>query len=306
MNIHFSNVNFSSSTGPNTFAHRLAEEFMTQGHEIVLENQNYDIFLAFIEPTSKPRPEAKFIQRLDGIWFKPDQFETHNRLIKWTYDNSDLVIWQSDFDRKMTTHHWGDKRGTIIRNGIKLADINIQDKQIQKLRKHYEKIFVCSSNWHPQKRLQDNIQLFKNFKKENPNSCLVIMGGHPDCDIDEPDIFYVGSVPHGTCLEFYSAADYMIHLAWLDHCPNVVVEALSQKCPVICTDSGGTAELVGDHGYILPEKIPYNFELLDYDSPPELDLSIDLSNPIEQFEIDHLSISQVAQNYLTAFNMVKK
>jgi len=116
--IHFSNVNFSSRSGPNTFAFRLANELTSRGHDIVGVAGEYDVFLAFIEPSSPPQSGALFVQRLDGIWFKPEQFESHNRLIKSTYETCDYVIWQSQFDRDMTEHYWGERAGEVIRNGI--------------------------------------------------------------------------------------------------------------------------------------------------------------------------------------------
>ena len=93
MKIHFSNVNFSSSTGPNTFGSRLANELTKKGHQIVNQNEIYDIFLCFIEPSSKPREGSKFIHRLDGIWFKPEEYHTHNKWIKWTLKKFN-IFWK--------------------------------------------------------------------------------------------------------------------------------------------------------------------------------------------------------------------
>ena len=73
MNIHFSNVNFSSNSGPNSFASRLADEMVLQGQNIVSEKDAYDVMLVFIEPSSTPKPGTKIIHRLDGIWFKPEE-----------------------------------------------------------------------------------------------------------------------------------------------------------------------------------------------------------------------------------------
>jgi hypothetical protein len=42
---------------------------------------------------------------------------------------------------------------------------------------------------------------------------------------------------------------------------------------VICSEQGGTKELVQDFGIILKEKNEYNFELVNYDKPPPLDLT---------------------------------
>ena len=54
-------------------------------------------------------------------------------------------------------------------------------------------------------------------------------------------------------LQVFSAADWMIHLAWLDHCPNSVVVGMSQGCGIICASSGGTYEAVGKNGIVVQE-----------------------------------------------------
>jgi len=266
------------------------------GHNIVNENESYNAALIFIEPASKLNKSARIVQRLDGIWFKPDQFYTHNVGIKQTYDSSDHIIWQSEFDKKMTYHHWGDRPGSIIHNGILLNNVDVTLPEILKIRDSYQYMFVCSANWHRQKRLKENIELFFKLKEKYPSSCLVIMGSNPDCSINHNDIFYTGSISHSVCLQIFSSADWMIHLAWLDHCPNVVVEALSQNCPVICNDSGGTREIVRDNGIIIKENKSYNFELVDYDRPYRLNIP-SLGLPIIEVDNSYLDIKKVAQKY---------
>jgi len=297
MNIHFSNVNFSSSSGPNSFACRLANELTLMGHSIVKENKPYDSMLIFIEPSSKPRAGARIVQRLDGIWFKPEQFNSHNVSIKWAYDNCHDVIWQSEFDRKMTSKHWGDRSGKVIHNGADIKSlVEVKEPQLVKIRETYEKIFVCSSRWHRQKRLKENVELFLKIREKNYNSCLIVMGDNVDYHLSDKDIFYTGLVAHDLCMQVFSAADWMIHLAWLDHCPNVVVEALSQNCPIICSSSGGTQEIVRYNGVVLPEKKFYNFDLLDYDDPYELSV-IPLDLPNIKVDNSYLDIRKIAEKY---------
>ena len=296
MKIHFSNVNFSSSSGPNSFASRLANQLVVDGHDIVGCNDRYDAALVFIEPSTKLDRNAQIVQRLDGIWFNPEQFKTHNAGIKRSYDNSDHVIWQSDFDKKMICHHWGNKEGTVIHNGISLNKVKIADFNLTKLREKYDKIFVSSASWHRQKRLKENVQVFLQLKKKHAHSCMIIMGKNPDYQISHPDIFYTGQVSHDKCLEIYAASDWMIHMAWLDHCPNVVVEAISQNCAVICSSSGGTKEIVSSNGLVIQENNPYNFELTDYDSPYMIEIpSIDL--PDLKIDNSYLDIKIVSRKY---------
>ena len=305
MKIHFSNVNFGSRSGPNTFAFRLADGLKKRGHKIVDASDNYDVFLAFIEPASKPRPDCRLIQRLDGIWFKPEEFHTHNQNIKWAYDNAHEVIWQSEFDKGMTEHHWGERSGTVIHNGIEMLKSKSIDKTIFG---DCEKLFVCSANWHPQKRLEDNIRVFRKILKTYPKSTLAIMGKFvvPELSrIAEKDpelascfnsLRITGDLQHSQCLEIFATADWMIHTAWLDHCPNVVVESLSQNCPVICASEGGTKEIVGSNGIVI-QGVPYNFELTDYDKPPRLDLDNFVLPYIIEVDSSHLDIEHVIDKY---------
>jgi glycosyltransferase involved in cell wall biosynthesis len=300
MKIYFDNVDFSSKSGPNSFGYRLAEQFAKMGHNIVGPNDLYDIYLCFIQARTPPRQDSKKILRLDGIWFAPENFEHNNAPIKYAYENVDKVIVQSNFDKAMIEKWYGKRDGIhVIHNGIKKSDFSLVHSSVKR--------FVCSANWHPQKRLSDNVRLFQKIRQKYPNSMLTILGkdsmsqfaGHRSM---LENVRFMGSVTHEECLRIYRQSDYMIHLAWLDHCPNVVVEALSQGCPVICTDSGGTKEIVRDNGIIIPETTPYNFELLDYDSPYELNLS-NFSLPEERplVRADYLDIEKVAQKYLEVF-----
>lgn len=280
MRIHLDNVNLGSATGPNTFATRLARRLLESGHDLPSKGQDADVSLVFIEPSGVPLAKT-VVQRLDGIWFKPDEFKTKNVCIVELYRKADAIVFQSQFDRDFIEHHWGlnderQRQAPIIGNGIELHPVKeLTIPKLIEMRGTYEQVYVCSSNWHPQKRLRDNFRLFERFRKQQPNSCLIILGANPDFRATGPNVFYAGSVPPEVYMEIYSAANWMIHLAWADHCPNVVVEALSQGTPVICSEYGGTKELIGfgSYGHVLKEKYSHNYELYDYDNPPELDVT---------------------------------
>jgi glycosyltransferase involved in cell wall biosynthesis len=305
MKIHFENVDVSSTSGPNSFAGRLLAELTSKGHEIVDTYKQSDVTCVFIQANSQIPQNHPTVLRLDGIWFKPEQFDSHNVQIKKSYLESHSIVWQSEFDKKMTEKYWGSRPGSIIGNGINIKKVEIQDSQIKRLRESYEHIFVCSANWHPQKRLKENIEAFLRIRQQLiGSSALVIMGKSPDVHVQNPDIYFTGSISHKNCLEMFAASDWMLHLAWLDHCPNTVVEALSQDCPVICTNSGGTHEIVKSNGIVIPENNDYNFELTDYDKPYSIDLNvlegIDWSTkPV--VDNSYLDISKVTSKYLKEF-----
>lgn len=304
--IHFDNV-AAFKTGPGSFANRLAIALFDSGHELVDSGPQADISLVFIERTGQPLAK-KVVQRLDGIWFKPDEFKTKNVGIAALYRKANAVVWQSDFDRHMTLRWWGipgHATGQVIGNGIDTTPVSeLTIPALIKMRADYDKIYVCSSNWHPQKRLAANVQLFDRLRLTNPNSCLIVLGNNPDHRAPGPHVFYAGSVGPEVYNQVYSAANWMLHLAWADHCPNVVVEALAQGTPVVCSEVGGTKELVGSYGLVLKDD-PYDFELADYDNPPQLDLTQvgDLPDrrTLDYSTIADIDIKHVAERYISLF-----
>ena len=303
MRIHADNVNLKSASGPNTFASRLFKQFYELGHEVTFDASSADVSIVFIE-RSGALLAKHVVQRLDGIWFKPNEFNTKNVNIKSLYESCDSVIWQSEFDRKMTTKWWGDRIGHVIHNGIDATQIKeITLPELARIRTAYEKVFVCSSNWHPQKRLMANMQMFDHLRKTKyPNSCLFVMGANPDVRTTDPHVFYTGSQPPEVYLQIFACANWMIHLAWADHCPNVVIESLSQGTPVICTEVGGTREIVDQFGVILKES-SYNFELADYDNPPKIDVTqiVDLPKKHELGSHADIDIKNTAKRYIEVF-----
>ncbi len=317
MRIHFDNVNFRNTSGPNSFAYRLAESLANDLKNYITDKSHvYDIFLTFIESSYMPLEKAKTILRLDGIWFKEEDFDANNELIKTCYDKYEHVIFQSNFDKEMCFKHFGPRNNChVIHNGIKIEKF----KPYSELSDDDTYNFVCAASWHGQKRLVDNIKLFQNIRKQileekGKKSKLIILGEGEGPQILAKiqkdnlellhNVIYLGQRDHQECLRLYATCTAMIHMAWLDHCPNVVVEALSQNCPVICNDSGGTNEIVKENGLIIPETKPYNYELADYDNPYEIELpeKIDLDKLLSmKVDSSHLNILDVAKKYMEVF-----
>lgn len=309
MRIHFDNVRLESHSGPNTFARRLARQLFSAGHEVVEgSGVDSDVSLVFIEPSGAPLAR-RVVQRLDGIWFKPTEFAVKNARIRALYEKADHVVLQSDFDRSMVERWWGARPADVIRNGIDVTPVKeLTIPALAEMRSQYDRIYVCSSNWHPQKRLRDNVRLFQRLRQAAPRSCLIVMGSNPDVMVADPHVFYTGPVGPDVYLQVYAAADWMLHLAWADHCPNVVVEALSQGTPVVCSEVGGTRELIGQgaYGMVLKERDPYDFGLFDYDDPPVLDVDqvtvLPTRHELDYSGIPSIDIRHVATQYVDLFN----
>lgn len=306
MKIHLDGCDLNSTSGPNSLALRLSKCLIENGHELEFnDGSNCAVSLVFIEPTGA-RLAKKTAQRIDGLWFKQSEFYTKNVNIKKMYDKADAIVFQSNFDQTFVTKWWGyPKIHTVIRNGIHQEKISkFTSTAFEQIRNSYKKVFVCAANWHLQKRLRDNTELFKHIRNTiEPSSCLIVLGNNPDHVCGDKDIFYAGSLSHKLCLEVYSMSDWMIHIAFLDHCPNTVIECLSQETPVICTDEGGTKELVQDFGVVLKEPKKYEFTLEDYDNPPKIDVTQLRSLPNKQTLGKHIDIEieNVMKQYVNLF-----
>src|SRR5262249_26835534 len=50
--------------------------------------------------------------------------------------------------------------------------------------------------------------------------------------------------------------DGLVHPSWTEGCPNVVLEAMCARLPIVATCVGGTPDLLGDTGWLVPPRDP--------------------------------------------------
>ena len=295
MKIAFENVDFNSSSGPNGFSRKLASSFIKGGHEIT--SNSPDIQLSFIQSFKKIAPT---VQRLDGIYFNTDQDWEHlNNPIKKTYAESDAVIFQTKFNKDLVENFFGSRLNShVIHNGTDLESIsNIPEADISNLGE-FEKVWCCASHWRPHKRLSENVQYFLDFSSDG--DCLIVAGKDSQVP-DHPRIFNVGNLSWERLISVLKRSDYFLHLSWLDHCPNVVIDARASGCHVICSSSGGTHEISGKNSTVIEEDL-WDFSPIKLYSPPVMDFSKKRINAVDS-DIDIRSVSNL---YLEIFRKVLK
>ena len=276
MNIHLENIDLQSTSGPNHFASKLIKYLnATFDH-----GKKPDMRLCFIESHKQFTDDIPLVQRLDGIYFnKAQNYKFQNMNIKRTYDNSAGVVFQTNFNKKLITKYFGNhENSVIIHNGADLnyiSDITpLQDKILDK----YENIWSCASSWRPHKRLQENIDY---FLEHSSTKDLLIVAGNIDMNIiDNERIIYVGHLNIEQLISLYKRSDNFIHLAWLDHCPNVVVDARASGCRIICSSSGGTKEIAGSDAVVIEED-EWDFQPVELYKPPKLDFSRRIKNKFD-------------------------
>ena len=289
MKIFFDNVNINSNSGPNSFAKKLIPQLQKKDCKITKLSEA-DISLCFIESSIKGKLEVPRVLRLDGIYFNTVQdYKAQNENIKRTFDLSDGVVYQSDFNKNLIESYFGvHSRSTVIHNG---ADLKTIENTPSMKQKEKGDIWCCASQWRPHKRLNENIRYFLEHKKED--DLLIIAGFVPENEkIKNESIAYFGMLNQSQLYSVYKASKYFLHLAWLDHCPNVVVDARASGCHVICSSSGGTKEIAGIDATIIKEK-EWNFKPINLYDPPDLDFDKKLKNSFES----RYNIEQVCKLY---------
>ena len=283
MKIRLENVNFNSNSGPNSFGKKLKRYLELSGNEIC--RSGYDSVLCFIE-THNVFENKKLFQRLDGIYFNSQfDYDEQNKNILKTYNRADGVIFQSAFNKELTERYFGvHKNSTIIHNGADTELIKKTQPIQNKILDKYEKVWSCAATWRPHKRLKDNINYF--LEHQGLNDCLAI-AGRPDYRTSEPNVYYVGELENDKLMSLYKRSEYFLHLAWLDHCPNVVVDARASGCKIICSSAGGTREIAGLDAIVIEEDM-WDYMPTKLYNPPSMDFTRKLKN---SFDVDYNMIT---------------
>jgi glycosyltransferase involved in cell wall biosynthesis len=223
-----------------------------------------------------------FFLRLDGIAFDLQETCGSNEAINGPIfdgiERAKGVIYQSMFNKRLIETSRGATKEpyTVIPNGVDLHEftpagenfrsrLNIPDNVV---------VLVTSAAWRAHKRLQDVIDIFVSLDKDSPGKFhLLILGQPPESILSHPRLHCPGFIPPQQLPKWYRSADLFIFLSWLDSCPNSVIEALCCGVPVICTNQGGTREIVerADGGIVVEADEEFSFAQVDLYHPPRPD-----------------------------------
>jgi len=224
-------------------------------------NDKFDIELVFIKRKSKHN--KPYILRIDNCYYIKRHKAYNNKPIEKTIRNSKYVIFQSKFITKLCTRvlRLGPKyrngknlRYLIIYNGIDLGLI----ENIELNNKIIPGSFVACARWDSNKRPFSTI---KGFIEADIKRHLYVIGnqgvdGATGLEkklkkYNSKYIHILGEKSNKETLSIMKACDYQIHLCHMDACPNIVLEGLACGLNVLCTNLGGTQELVQDNGVVL-------------------------------------------------------
>lgn len=275
-----------ASNGPSIFGERLKKELQSQGLEYCPDSQN---LIHIINGSIKKG--FNNILRLDGLYLdsgntlgNTDQL---NSEILFSYRAAEKVVFQSEFSKLCYENLMGvHKDSCIIRNGVPESFYSNSTQTKIKKPKRFKKIAIASAEWRRHKRIEEVIECFKSPKLKDFG--LIILGGYKNIDL--PNVISLPKIPIELLPSYYKISDCMIHLSWLDWCPNTVVEGLASGLPVLCSSNGGTKELVQDSGIVLDIEEKYQIGTqVDLYNPPKVDIELIVKNILDLFEIPKVS-----------------
>jgi glycosyltransferase involved in cell wall biosynthesis len=243
--------------GPAIFRSRLISALNKFDNIEIVTNisKKFDIELAFIRKVFKHN--KPYILRVDGCYYEKSRKQSNVPLVE-AIKKAQYVIFQSYFSLKLCKHvldlgHKIQKEAvdySVVYNGI---DLNYIDK-IKPAAGIEPGSFISCAGWRPNKRPSSTI---KGFLKADTGRHLYMVGGSGfvgskiDKKYNSKYIHLLGEKTNEETISIMKACDYQMHLCHIDSCPNSVVEGLTCGLNVLCTNLGGTPELVKDNGIIL-------------------------------------------------------
>lgn len=287
----------SRSSGPSIFARRLSFELLRQSRRLSPFRPDHHVARANISP--EPRGRRSSALRLDGFQYSKWALRSDpvTEKIRHALSSYKSFIYQSEFSYRAFCDVAGhDSPGCIIPNGAQPLGFEIQPRDY----------VICVADWRPNKRLKDIVKAFCSRRLSGVR--LIVVGHNPEKNLmDEAsnNINFVGRKSNSVTRRLVAASRGLIHIAWLDNCPNAVVEALVDGIPVLTNRNGGTQEIVQQNGLSVDlETAIEALSACDTRLPPPADQAMLITGVLALLEADRgferqdLHISSITDEYI--------
>jgi glycosyltransferase involved in cell wall biosynthesis len=286
----------NDSSGKHKFFQRVRENLHFFNCKPVGSAEKSDIHFYINNPSKK---SVVNIKRLDGVYFDgTNSTKVKNSGILNSMKIADGIVFQSqyckDYGCKILNFN-SHKPNAVIYNGCDPSEFTVAPKEIGC------PYFLALCKWRRHKRLRESVD---GFIKANIDGVKLVVCGPPDYRVDHPGVIYAGDLNRSDLARYIAGCIGTVHLAWIDWCPNSVVESIVAGKQVIHTNSGGTSEIVKNRGYMVSDTV-WHGEQASPKNPPQINLDeIALAyiksyrNPIINFNYNDLLISNSVKQYI--------
>lgn len=196
-------------------------------------------------------------------WYAGD-WRAKNAEMARAYHLADHVFWQSEFCRRAADRFLGNrvKPGEILYNAVDTEQFRPAENTTSN--KVFTFLITGKIDTHLFYRIEATLRGLAEARKQGLLAQLTIAGWlSPQSrarSLELADSLGIadwvslsGPFTQDQAPMVYGSADAYVLLKHNDACPNSVIEALSCGLPILCSDSGGTPELVGEAaGIALP------------------------------------------------------
>jgi glycosyltransferase involved in cell wall biosynthesis len=254
------------------------------------------------------------VLRIDGVHImESPKLESSNKNIRSSIKHSDAVIFQSQFSKRIATTVLGiePKRSFVIYNGDTKDRFNVTQ-----IESPYPNNVIMVAHWgkdRPAKRLVPMLRIARKYTREHNDVRFWVIGtviNRVRSKYASDQIVFTGEIEDPLLRRYQVRADVMLNLAWVDWCPNAVVESLCAGTPVICSNGSGVAEIVRDCGTVLDLDEFVDGKTVFPRDAPEIDedkvfaaLDYELKAK-RRVHADWLQIETIARQYKNVFESI--
>lgn len=290
MKVSFS-IPLKPLSGKHNFAIRLAGAFERLG--VSVTDKKPHINLVFLDGIKKG---CKNIYRLDGVLMNTSiNYKKKNAILLKAMKQCEGIVYQNEFCKQASDVFIKKfSNSVIINNGASKPDgISPYGN-----RKPY---VLTLSRWRPHKRLKDTVNGFLLSDLHKTHNLIVL--GDPDYKVDNESIIYAGIQKSDSVWKYILGADFVVHLAYVDWCPNSVVESLVCGKKVLHSSVGGTKYVVKGNGVSVEDE-EWDFNPIDLLNVPSLNMDklisgyMEMQNKVDKVDAGYLDIHYIAQKYI--------
>lgn len=197
------------------------------------------------------------------IWGRGDDVYRPGRFIRITARsilmNADSVLALTENMRKRMMNICP-REISIVPNGINLEQFSVRSPT--RMKEEGTKNILFVGRLHPVKGVQYLIRAMKKVLEEIPDAKLILVGDGEERERLEAlsiqlgiqkSVHFIGIVPHEMVHTFMHQADVFVLPSLSEGFPNVLLEAMACKLPVVATRVGGIPDIIedGTNGYIV-------------------------------------------------------